>query len=71
MLIHRDLFRGLGGADPIMPSSAAVDFCQRARLRGARVVAVPSSVVRFEGRDPASPWRDRAGETRAMLSVRP
>ena len=70
MLIRRDLFRGLGGVDPMMPpSSAAVDFCQRARLRGARVVVVPSSVVRYEGRDPASPWRDRAGETRAMIKA--
>src|SRR3972149_6244802 len=47
MLIRRDLYRGLGGVDPAMPpTSAAIDFCQRARLRGGRVVGVPSGVVR-------------------------
>ncbi len=70
MLIRRDLFRGLGGVDPRMPpTSAAVDFCQRARLRGGRVVVVPSSVVLYEGRDPAPRWRERAGETRAMIKA--
>lgn len=70
MLIRRDLFRGLGGVDPAMPpTSAAIDFCQRARLRGARVVVVPSSVVRYEGPDPAPRWRERAGETRAMIKA--
>lgn len=70
MLIRRDLFRGLGGVDPIMPpTSAAIDFCQRARLRGGRVVVVPSSVVRYAGPDPAPRWRERAGETRAMLKA--
>ncbi|HLA66890.1 MAG TPA: hypothetical protein VJP05_05360 [Acidimicrobiia bacterium] len=70
MLIRRDLFRGLGGVDPTMPpNSAAVDFCQRARLRGARVVVVPSSVVLYEGQDPAPRWRERAGETRAMIKA--
>src|SRR3972149_6014690 len=62
MLIRRDLFRGLGGVDPTMPpTSAAIDFCQRARLRGGRVVVVPSSVVRYEGPDPAPRWRGGAG----------
>ncbi|MBI5156534.1 MAG: glycosyltransferase family 2 protein [Acidimicrobiia bacterium] len=70
MLIRRDLFRGLGGVDPAMPpTSAAVDFCQRARLRGGRVVVIPSSVVRYEGPDPAPRWRERAGETRAMIKA--
>lgn len=70
MLIRRDLYRGLGGVDRLMaPSSAAVDFCQRARLRGGRVVVVPSSVVRYEGRDPIPRWRERAGETRAMIKA--
>jgi hypothetical protein len=70
MLIRRDLFRGLGGVDPAMPpTSAAIDFCQRARLRGGRVVVVPSSVVRYEGPDPASRWRERAGETRSMIKA--
>ncbi|MEK7252843.1 MAG: hypothetical protein AAB198_06330, partial [Actinomycetota bacterium] len=70
MLIRRDLFRGLGGVDPTMPpTSAAIDFCQRARLRGGRVVVVPSSVVRYEGPDPIPRWRERAGETRAMIKA--
>ena len=70
MLIRRDLFRGLGGVDQRMPpTSAAIDFCQRARLRGGRVVVVPSSVVRYEGPDPAPRWRERAGETRAMIKA--
>ncbi|HEX5631076.1 MAG TPA: glycosyltransferase, partial [Acidimicrobiia bacterium] len=70
MLIRRDLFRGLGGLDPKMPPvSAAIDFCQRARLRGGRIVVVPSSVVRYQGPDPAPRWRERAGETRAMIKA--
>jgi hypothetical protein len=70
MLTRRDLFRGLGGVDPLMPpASAAVDFCQRARRWGGRIVVVPSSVVRYEGPDPAPRWRERAGETRAMLKA--
>ncbi|HSM01193.1 MAG TPA: glycosyltransferase [Acidimicrobiia bacterium] len=70
VLIRRDLFRGLGGLDPLMTqTSAAVDFCQRARLRGGRVVVVPSSVVRYQGPDPAPRWRERAGETRAMIKA--
>ena len=70
MLIRRDLFRGLGGVDPIMASTAgAIDFCQRARLRGGRIVVVPSSVIRYEGPDPAPRWRERASETRAMLKA--
>ena len=70
MLIRRDLFRGLGGVDRMMPpTSAAVDFCQRARLRGARVVVIPSSVVQYVGKDPSARWRERAGETRAMIKA--
>lgn len=70
MLIRRDIFRGLGGLDPRMTqTSAAIDFCQRTRLRGGRVVAIPSSVVRYEGPDPAPKWRERAGETRAMIKA--
>ena len=70
VLIRRDLFRGLGGLDPMMTqTSAAIDFCQRARLRGGRVVVIPSSVVRYQGPDPAPRWRERAGETRAMIKA--
>jgi hypothetical protein len=70
VLIRRDLYRGLGGIDRAMaPTAAAIDFCQRARLRGARVVVVPGARVALSG--PASPsdWRERAGEIRAMIKA--
>lgn len=71
MLIRRDLARGVGGPDPKMPpEAAAIDLCQRARLRGARVVVVPSSEVLFEAdRFRAESWRERSGRIRAMLKV--
>jgi len=70
MLVRLDLFHGLGGFDSTMgPMSAAVDFCQRARLRGARVVVVPSSEVLMEGEEFSDGWRERAGELRAMQKV--
>jgi hypothetical protein len=68
VLIRRDLYRGLGGIDRSMaPTAAAIDFCQRARLRGARVVVIPGSVVGYDGVDDVSEWRERAGEIRAMV----
>lgn len=71
MLIRRDLARGVGGPDPKMPpEAAAIDICQRARLRGARVVVVPSSEVLFPAdRFRATEWREGAGRIRAMLKV--
>ena len=71
MLIRRDLARGVGGPDPRMtPEAAAIDICQRARLRGARVVVVPSSEVLFPAdRFRATEWREGAGRIRAMLKV--
>jgi len=69
LLIRRDLARGLQGPDAALaPLSAAIDLCQRARLRGGRVVVVPSSEVRY----PAdaivgSRWREDAGRVRGML----
>jgi len=71
MLIRRDLARGVGGPDPMMPpEAAAIDLCQRARLRGARVVVVPSSEVLFPAeRFRAESWREGAGRIRAMLKV--
>jgi len=71
MLIRRDLARGVGGPDPKMPpEAAAIDLCQRARLRGARVVVVPSSEVMFPAeRFRAESWREWAGRIRAMLKV--
>lgn len=70
MLVRRDLFKGLRGVDLMMPpTSAAIDFCQRARLRGGRIVVVPSSVVEYQGPDPEPRWRERAGEIRAMIKA--
>ena len=70
MLVRRDLMLGLRGPDPAMaPTSAAIDLCQRARLRGGRVVIVPSSEVRYRATDRVPEWRERAGEIRAMLKA--
>ena len=69
LLIRRDLARGLRGPDPLMaPGAAAIDLCQRARLRGGRVVVVPSSEVLVPG-DSADGWREEAGQLRAMIKV--
>ncbi len=71
MLLRRDLARGVGGPDPAMASvSAAVDLCQRVRLRGARVVVVPSSEVLYSlGRRRSKRWREDAGRIRSMIKV--
>ena len=70
MLVRRDLYRGLGGVDrTLAPNSAAVDLCQRARLRGARVIVIPASEVLYEGPDPTPEWRERAGEIRSMIKA--
>lgn len=68
MLVRRDLMRGLGGSDGLMaPEAAAIDLSQRARLRGARIVVVPSSEVLYPpGAVRAQPWREEAGRIRAM-----
>jgi hypothetical protein len=70
-LVRRDLALGLGGFDKAMaPRAAAVDLSQRARLRAARVVVAPSSVVEYspaEGRGRA--WREEASRIRAMLKA--
>jgi GT2 family glycosyltransferase len=69
MLVRRDLARGLRGPDPRMaPGAAAIDLCQRARLRGGRVVVVPSSEVLVpDSETPA--WREEAGQIRSMVKV--
>ena len=71
LFVRRDLARGIGGPDRLMPQlAAAVDFCQRARLRGARVIVVPSSEVLAP--DPgrrSEQWLERAGRIRGMLKV--
>lgn len=68
MLVRKDLARGIGGSDPKMaPLAASIDFSQRARLRGARVVVVPSSEVLYPAeRRRGSRWHEDAGQIRAM-----
>ncbi len=70
-LVRMDLVRGLGGPDAAMaPYAAAVDLCQRARLRGARVIVVPSSeVLAHDDSREVDQWRERAGRIRAMIKV--
>jgi len=71
MLVRRDLFLGLGGPDTTMASNAAgIDFSQRARVMGGRVVVVPSAEVLHRGACSAGPsWREEAGQIRAMVKT--
>lgn len=71
VLLRLDLARGLGGPDRSMaPFAAAVDFCQRARLRGGRVIVVPSSeVLASDESARLDRWRERGGRFRAMTKV--
>ncbi len=71
VLLRLDLARGLGGPDRSMaPYAAAVDFCQRARLRGARVIVVPSSeVLARDESGRLDRWREQGGRLRAMTKV--
>ena len=72
MLVRRDLAQGLRGLDPELPPGAAgLDFSQRARLAGGRVVIIPSSEVYHQGKCGESHrgWRERAGRLRAMLKA--
>lgn len=69
LLVRRDLALGLGGPDPrLTPLVAAIDLCHRARLRGARVVVVPSSEV-LGAPLPEEGWRDVAGRLRTVLKI--
>ncbi|MFP3882002.1 MAG: hypothetical protein ACLFWH_06745 [Actinomycetota bacterium] len=70
MLVRRDLAQGLRGLDPKLPPVAAgLDFSQRARLAGGKVISVPSSEVYHQARcgDRGTGWREQAGRMRAML----
>lgn len=71
MLVRRDLAQGLKGLDPLLPPVAAgLDFSQRTRLAGGRVVSVPSSEVYHQGRcEKGQGWREQAGRLRAMLTA--
>lgn len=70
MLVRRDLASGLRGLDPLLPPVAAgLDFSQRTRLAGGRVISVPSSEVYHQSRcgHRGRGWREQAGRLRAML----
>jgi GT2 family glycosyltransferase len=72
MLVRRDLAQGLRGLDPLLPPVAAgLDFSQRTRLAGGRVISVPSSEVYHQGRcgERGRGWREQAGRLRAMLTA--
>ena len=71
VLVRKDLARGLGGPDVSMPPLAAsIDFCQRARLRGGRVVVAPSSeVLAPDSGGGSDRWTDRAARIRSMIKV--
>ncbi|MEZ5176534.1 MAG: hypothetical protein R2823_10065 [Acidimicrobiia bacterium] len=71
MMVRRDLLAGLGGVDEALePFEAAVDLSQRARLKGARTIISPASVVDYAGtRRGGNRWRAEASRIRAMLKV--
>jgi hypothetical protein len=72
MLVRRDLVRGLRGIDPLLPPVAAgMDFSQRARVAGGRVMVAPSSEVLHERicREEVEGWREWAGRMRSMLKA--
>lgn len=72
MLVRRDIAQGLRGLDELLPPIAAgLDFSQRTRLAGGKVISVPSSEVYHQGRcdEGEEGWRERAGRLRAMLTA--
>ena len=72
LLARRRLLAVLRGFDEsIPPVSQGLDFCQRVRLAGGRVVVAPSSRVLYPSdRFPDyGAWRERAGRMRAMFKV--
>lgn len=72
MMVRRDLAQGLRGLDPLLPPVAAgLDFSQRIRLAGGRVITVPSSEVYHQGRciEAERGWREQAGRLRSMLTA--
>jgi GT2 family glycosyltransferase len=72
MLVRRDLAQGLRGLDPLLePVAAGLDFSQRVRLSGGRVITVPSSEVYHQAKcgERGRGWREQAGRLRAMLKA--
>ena len=52
VLVRADLFAALEGFDVACdPGAAALDFCWRARLAGARVIVAPDARVRHHDAD--------------------
>jgi hypothetical protein len=72
LLVRKDLLSGLRGLDASLPLEAAgLDFSQRGRLAGGRVIVVPSSEV-FHPSDCSAlkpGWRQQAGRQKAMLNA--
>jgi GT2 family glycosyltransferase len=69
MLVRRSIWTELRGFDPALPAfDAALDFCVRVRLAGARVIGVPSARVASAG-GPEEFLRPGAGpQVRSRLS---
>lgn len=70
LLVRRDLLRGLRGFDRRLPLQAAgLDFCQRARVAGGKVIVVPSSEVFHASPCAAAAplWQEQGGRHKAML----
>ena len=51
------------------PREAAVDLAQRARLKGARIIVTPASVVDYRGEETGSRWKREASRIRSMFKV--
>jgi hypothetical protein len=71
MMVRRDLLVGLGGIDETLaPTEAAVDLAQRARLKGARIIVSPASVVDCPGGlATGAGWHEDASRIRMMLKT--
>ncbi len=72
VLVRRDLMRGIRGPDQLLePSTAEIDFSQRARLAGGRVIVVPSSEVLHSSscRSEVRRWQTTAGRYRSIAKA--
>ncbi len=77
LMVRADLFRTVGGFDPgVFVAGAEVDFCWRCHLAAARVIVVPSAVVRHREAtssllaDDTSPAADDARVDRDIAAER-
>jgi GT2 family glycosyltransferase len=70
VLVRADLFAALEGFDVACdPGAAALDFCWRARLAGARVIVAPDARVRHHDADgEVDPGLERRHQVRALLT---